>query len=324
MKNGDVFVYASQTRDTLIAVAKLYYIGQMHQNDIASLMGLSRPKVSRMLKDARNRKIVQFQITTPESHFESLQQKIESAFSLRKVFVTPSETLPERTKLKACQTAADYFSSVIKDGDNIGITWGSTTNVVIQNISERFMSNVHVYQLCAGLSSQILFLDGHEMTKQLSKTIHARHHVLNAPFIVNSGLMKNLLLQEPEIHKHFNAFEKIDVALVGMGSSDPAKSSTFLADYISLKESIELVEQGYAADIVGYRLQKDGALADIPLNERVMSIGLDNLKRVPIVITVACGEDKVSSVIAAARGKYFNTLIIDEIAAIAIINKLGL
>jgi DNA-binding transcriptional regulator LsrR (DeoR family) len=55
-----------------------------------------------------------------------------------------------------------------------------------------------------------------------------------------------------------------------------------------------------------------------------MSIGLDTLKNVPDVIAVACGEEKVASIIAAARGKYINTLVIDEIAAIAVINKLGL
>jgi DNA-binding transcriptional regulator LsrR (DeoR family) len=195
---------------------------------------------------------------------------------------------------------------------------------MIQFIRDRYFSGIHVYQLCAGLTSQKLFLDGHETTKLLANAIHAEHHVLNAPFIVNSGLMKNLLLQEPEIQKHFSAFEKLDIAIVGMGSSDPAGSITYLADYISLKESVELVENGYMADIAGFRLHEDGTVADIPLNERVMSVGLDTLKKVPVVIAVACGEDKVASVMAAAKGKYINTLVIDEIAAIAIINKMGI
>ena len=314
----------SQTKDALISVAKLYYVGNMNQNEIAALMGLSRPKVSRMLKIARDKKIVQFQIRTPESHYESLQEKIQSYFSLKKVLVSPTEASSERTKISVCQTAASYLSSIVKDRDSLGIVWGSTTSGMIPYLENRHLNGVHVYQLSAGLTSQQLFIDGHETTKLLAKAIHAKYHVLNAPFIVNSGLMKNLLLQEPEIQNHFNAFEHLNIAIVGMGSSDPAKSISYIADYISLKESIELVEKGYAADISGYRLNKDGSLADIPLNERVMSIGLDVLKRVPIVIAVACGEDKAESVIASARGKYINTLIIDEIAAIAIINKLGL
>jgi len=313
-----------QTRDALITVAKLYYLGNMNQGDIADLLGLSRPKISRMLKDARNRKIVQFRITTPESHYEDMQRKIESAFSLKKVLVAPTDTIFEKTKMGVCSLAADYFSSIVKDGDNIGIVWGSTTSGIIPFVKRRELPSVNVYQLSAGLTSKNLTHDGLETTKLLAMAIGAQPHVVNAPFIVNSGLMKSLLLQEPEISKHFSAFDSIDVAVVGMGSSNPAKSITYLADYITLDESVKLAEAGYSADIVGFRLHEDGALADIPLNERVMSIGLDILKNVPIVIAVACGEDKVASILAAARGRYINTLVIDEIAAIAIIKKMGM
>ena len=311
-----------QTRDALISVAKLYYIGNMNQNDIAVLMGLSRPKISRMLKMARDKKIVQFQITTPESHYLKLQEKFAAAFGLQKVLIVPTETSPEKTKMSVCQTAAVYLSSVIKDGDSLGIVWGSTTSGMIGFLQDRRLKGTKVYQLCGGLTSQHLYLDGHETTKLLAKALHARHYVLNAPFMVNSGLMKTLLLEEPEIQKHFSAFDNLDIAIVGMGSSDPAKSLTYLADYISLNESADLAKKGLSADIVGYRLNNDGTLADIPQNERVISIGLETLKKIPNVIAVACGEDKVSSIIAATSGKYINTLIIDEIAAIAIINKL--
>lgn len=313
-----------QTRDTLISVAKLYYIGNMNQNDIAELMGTSRPKISRMLKMARDKKIVQFQITTPESHYLKLQEKIAEAFELGKVLVTPTETSFEIMKMNVCKTAAEYLSTVIKDGDSLGIVWGSTTSGMIQFMRDRRLKGSKVYQLCGGLASLHLYLDGHETTKLIAKAINAKHFVLNAPFMVNSGLMKSLLLQEPEIKKHFEAFENLDIAVVGMGSSDPAKSLTYLADYITLEESKELVKQGYAADVVGYRLDKDGSMADIPLNERVISIGLDTLRNVPNVIAVACGEDKVSSIITAVKGKYINTLVIDEIAALAIVNKLAL
>jgi DNA-binding transcriptional regulator LsrR (DeoR family) len=296
----------------------------MNQNDIAVLMGLSRPKISRMLKMARDKRIVQFQITTPESHYIKLQEKIASAFALKKVLVSPTETSSENTKMGVCKTAADHLSSIIKDGESLGIVWGSTTSGMIQFLQERRLKGAKVYQLCGGLTSQHLYLDGHETTKQLAQALHAKHYVLNSPFMVNSGLMKNLLLQEPEIKNHFMAFKNIDIAVVGMGSSDPANSLPYLADYITLKESVELIEKGFAADVVGYRLNEDGTMADIPQNERVISIGLETLKSIPNVIAVACGEDKVMSIIAAARGKYINTLVIDEIAAIAIINKLAL
>jgi len=315
---------ASNYRESLITAAKLYYIGDMDQKDIAELMGISRPTISRMLKDARARHIVRFQIATPETHYEGLQTQIAEALSLAQVIVVPTDQSPERTKKDVCRQAAELFCASVKDGDVIGVAWGSTTSDMIHFVPKLSRAGIRVYQLCAGLASRILSLDGHEATKQLAEALNAEPHVLNAPFVVNSGLMKNLLLQEPEIARHFSMFEHLDIAIVGMGSSDPALSTTYMADYITLKEAAELVERGLAADICGYRLHENGDVADIPLNERLVSVSPATLKQTPQVIAVACGEEKTLSIVAAARGGYITTLVIDEICAIAVLKRLGL
>lgn len=313
----------SSYRESLITVAKLYYLGNMPQNDIAKLMGLSRPKISRMLKSARDMKIVQFQITTPSSHYSSLEQKIRDAFGLRKVIVVPSEPSADATKQNVGKALADYFSSIIKDNDIIGIAWGSTTSSILRHMQDMQTSGTSIWQLCAGLPTQVLELDGHEITKRLANSIHAEFHVLNAPFVVNNALLQKLLMEEPEISHHFSMFNKMDIAIVGLGSTNPSHSMTYQGHYITLEESRELVDMGCAADICGHRLYEDGAPANVYLEERMVSIGLPALKRIPNVIGTACGEDKTTSIIATARGGYINTLVIDEIAAIAVIKKLG-
>ncbi|MDR1796237.1 MAG: hypothetical protein LBR44_02150 [Clostridiales Family XIII bacterium] len=313
----------SQYKDALIAVAKLYYYGNMKQSSIAELTGLSRPKVSRMLQDARNKKIVQINIVTPESHYQNLEKKLCEELGLLKAVIVPTELTPEKTKRSVCRAAAEQFSQVVRDGARVGITWGTTTSGIIEYIPRRKWSGVGVYQLCAGVSAHQLFLDGHETTKQLAEALSGKPHVLNAPFVVNGKLMKQLLLEEPEIRNHFSMLEALDVAVVGLGSSDPAQSITYLADYISLEESRELTESGCAADVCGYRLRENGELADIPLNDRIISIEPETLKKLPLVLAVASGEEKALSILAAARGGYINSIVADEIAAIAVLKKLG-
>jgi DNA-binding transcriptional regulator LsrR (DeoR family) len=311
-------------RESLITVAKLYYQGNLSQVEIAGMMGLSRPKVSRMLKDARQRKIVQFSVATPSSHYRELERKIEDAFSMKKVIVVPTEPSHEVTKKQAGRAGAEYLASIVKDGDIIGLTWGSSTGHLIRHIPQLNLSGVQVYQLSAAVPEQSFSLDGHELTKRLATALNADYHVLNSPFIVNSALLKQLLMEEPQIKNHFERIKQMDVALVGLGSSDPALSVTYMSGYITLEESHELVRLGCAADICGHRILENGKLANIPLNERVISIELDTLRKAPNVIAVACGEDKVVSMGAALRGKWVNTLVTDEIAAIALITKLGL
>ena len=47
---------------TLLKVAELYYLDKMNQNDIAKIIGVSRPSISRMLEEAREKQIVKISI----------------------------------------------------------------------------------------------------------------------------------------------------------------------------------------------------------------------------------------------------------------------
>jgi DNA-binding transcriptional regulator LsrR (DeoR family) len=58
------------------------------------------------------------------------------------------------------------------------------------------------------------------------------------------------------------------------------------------------------------------------LVQDIMSIELHELSRVPEVIAVAGGEQKVDAIIGASRAKYINTLITDELTAQRIFEKL--
>lgn len=308
-------------RELLINIAKLYYMGNMSQDEIANLMGISRPKVSRMLKAARDMNIVKFTISTPPSHYLNLAQRIRQHFGLEHVIVVESDATKDLSKQSVSKAAAEYFSSILQDNSVIGIAWGSTISNILKYLPQLQTSNCSVWQLTAGLPSQMLELDGHEITKRLAAKLNASWNIINAPFIVQNKLLKDLLIREPEIANHFSAFEKMDIAIVGLGSSDPYASMTYRGNYITYEESKQLVDNGCAADLCGHRITPDAQSADTFLTGRVIAIDLETLKKIPQVIAVAAGEDKVISIIAASRGKFIKTLIIDELAAISVIKK---
>jgi DNA-binding transcriptional regulator LsrR (DeoR family) len=296
-------------------------MGNMSQDEIANLMGLSRPKVSRMLKAARDMNIVKFTISTPPSHYLNLAQRIRQHFGLEHVIVVESDMTKELSKQNVSRVAAEYFMSILRDNSVIGLAWGSTISNILKFIPQQQTSNCSVWQLTAGLPSQTLELDGHEITKRLAARLNASWHIINAPFIVQNKLLRDLLIREPEIANHFAAFEKMDIAIVGLGSSDPYSSMTYRGNYITFAESKQLVENGCAADLCGHRITADARPAETFLTGRVIAIELEALKKVPQVIAVASGEDKAVSIVAASRGQYIKTLIIDELAAISVIKR---
>lgn len=306
-------------RSNLIKVAKLYYIGNMSQDQIATILGVSRPKISRMLKLCREKKIVEFKINTSPSSNLEIASKIKEHFHLKDVIVVPSCSQLEDCKACVGEAAAEYLNQHLKPKTMIGITWGTTTNYMVKNFKPKQLAErSFVIQLSGGLHSQSMSLDGRELVKTLALKLNANWLLLQTPLVVQNKLLKKLLIEEPEIKRHFYMFNEIDIAFVGLGSSHPEESVTYKAGYITKAEAVQLEAEGYGADICGHRLDGDGNEVETLLTDRVLSVSLETLKKVPLVVGIGAGEEKAHSIIAGAKGKYLDALIIDEVAAIAV------
>jgi DNA-binding transcriptional regulator LsrR (DeoR family) len=50
---------------------------------------------------------------------------------------------------------------------------------------------------------------------------------------------------------------------------------------------------------------------EFPGSDRLVAVELETLQQIPVVIAVAAGRERVTSLIAAARKGYFNELVTD-------------
>ncbi|MFL6555747.1 MAG: helix-turn-helix domain-containing protein, partial [Bacillus sp. (in: firmicutes)] len=71
----------------VIEAAKLYYLLDYNQNEIAKKLGVSRPTVSRLLQQAKSDGIVQINILDPTEDVENLARQLEKKFNLKKAIV---------------------------------------------------------------------------------------------------------------------------------------------------------------------------------------------------------------------------------------------
>jgi deoxyribonucleoside regulator len=316
----DMFMSNTSIRENLVTVAKLYYVGDLSQDEIAKIMGVSRPKVCRMLKICREKGIVQFNINTTTSHYATLAKKIKNHFSLKEVIVVPSDMSPELSKRNVGKRAAQFLAEHLEENMLIGMAWGSTLRHMVQEYHfDRAIPGGRVIQLTGGLHTQSIDMDGREMAKALAIKLGANWLLMQVPLVVQSKLLRDLLMQEPELTSHFGLFDKMNLAVVGLGSCLPNESITYKAGYISLEESAQLVQSGAVADICGHRISLDGLPANTFLSDRILSVNLESPKKTPLVVGIGSGEEKAFSIIAAARGGYVNTFIIDELAAMSVI-----
>lgn len=136
-----------------IDVAKLYYKSDYSQQQIANKLNLSRPTVSRLLQYAKDKGFVQINISDPIEDNISLEEKLCKKYNLDvvKIAYSPLNTSSE-IKKSISMKAAEYLYEIAKDGDIIGVSWGTTIYKMALNLKHKALKGVQIVQLKGGIS----------------------------------------------------------------------------------------------------------------------------------------------------------------------------
>lgn len=303
----------------LINIAKLYYIEGLSQEQIAKEIHISRPTVSRMLKLSINEGIVQIRIDDISSYGLELGKKLKQKFDINHVIVIPGSDNLEESKNNVGAAAARYLESSMQSGSLLGIAWGTTLSQVVKNIGQNSLKKIDIIQLIGGVGNRTKDTDANSMALSLSKALNGDSYLLQAPFMVQSKVLRDLLLDEPHIRQHFEKIHEASIAVVGLGSTNPELSAQFRSGHITFEDAKRLRNEGAVGDICGRYIDINGSQCHTALNDRMIAVTLEDLKTIPIVIGVAAGEKKTDIIIAALRGKFIDVLITDENAAISVL-----
>lgn len=307
-------------RDLKIKVAKMYYIEGLSQEAIAKEIHVSRPSVSRMLKSCIGEGIVQIKIDDVSSFGKELGKKIVDTYGIETAIVVPQSYSVEADKEKVGQAAASYIESLLSPGMLIGIAWGTTIYSIVKNIKPNSFLQADVIQLVGGARNNTPDTDANMMALNLAKALNGDSYILQAPFMVQSKILRDLLMEEPHVKNHFQKIKDTDLAIIGLGSTKPELSAQFRSGHITMEDSEKLISEGAMGDICGSYIDINGHICNSALSDRMIAVSLPDLKRIPTVIGVAAGEKKADIIVGALRGRYIDVLITDEKAAVSVLN----
>ena|GEM_PF-1212502 len=317
-----------ETRETYSKIATLYYMGEQSQEEIARMFSISRFKVSRVLKRCRELNIVEFRIHNKPHHLNDLETRIEELLPIQKcMVVSPGSTVGE-SKANVGKAAAKYLADVLKDDMLVGLDWGSTLQTMVRAFSpSRKYSGCLFVQISGSIASQSAmdagYMDGHDIVKSLAAKAGADWSLFPAPYIVKEKKLRDMLLKEIAFQSHISHFSKLDLAFLGVGSFEPDVNMPFYRQYLSSAECALLKKEARTGELLSCKLDIHGNVLPSLLTGRVLTIELETLRNVPEVVVLAAGRDKTQSLIAGARGGYFKTMIITEIAALSVLEFLG-
>lgn len=306
----------------VIEAAKLYYLLDFTQSEIAKKLGVSRPTVSRLLQQAKAEGIVQIKINDPTEEVEKLSLELENNFWLKKALVTSVPAYEDHLiKNYLGGATAEYLNQIVKDEDVIGVTWGTTLYHVAIELKQKFVRNVQVVQLKGGVSHAETNTYASEVMYLFGKAFNCTPHHLPLPAIVDHVVVKQAMERDRHIRAIMDLGKQANIAVTTMGSVKK-DSLLFKMGYFT-EADLKSLNQKAVGDICSRFFDQNGLICNQDLNERTLGIELEDLKGKEHSILVAGGADKINGIYGALMGNYANTLITDQFTARFLLDKLA-
>jgi len=302
--------------DLLSEVARLYYEKNLTQSEISRSIHTSRSTVSRLLQEARDRRVVEIVIHYPWDRSSAIEQELQQKFQLNNVRVLDSRGRKGNEALRGVALlAARYIDGIIKDSSIVGLSWGRMVYQTVQLLQPERELSIKAVQLF-GTAIPNNKVDGSEVVRQFANKYKGQYFSLHAPLFVENPDLKNLLMQDPHIKETLTLAQKADIIITGIGSLDSSlsPSQTWLG-YLSKQEIENLRRRGAVGHICAHHYDVDGQILEIDLHQGIIGAGLTPLHTAPQVIGIASGPEKSRAILGALRGRHINTLITDDVTA---------
>jgi DNA-binding transcriptional regulator LsrR (DeoR family) len=302
-------------RDLLAQVASMYYEQDMTQNEIAEVLGLSRVKIYRLLKQAKEAGIVHIVIDWAVQRDAALEQAICTAFGLREALVMRTSTEDSSRGLSRLgQLAARYLEGLLKEATTMAICLGRTTYEVIHAIRPDFQSRVRVVQAMGSSPYSLDQYDSSSLVRQLAQKLGGEALYLLSPAIADSSEAAVTIRSQREIKRTLNAARSADIALIDIGNLDPAISGIVKAGAMEADELLALSDAGAVGDIAWQIYRLNGELYPCDFNRRVIGITLEELLHIPTTFAVAMGVEKAVAIVGALHSRAIDVLCTDDTA----------
>lgn len=309
--------------DLLVRVSELYYQQGLSQQEISQIMGISRPTISRLLDEAKDLGVVEIIVHSPIHKHAQLSCALRNAFGLRDALVLAGEYEYGKSLSRCAEEAAHFLCTVLENNQSIGISWGRALEALCNAMPVTEYYNVNVVQMVGCLGTGNPRVDGLELALRISKKLGGTYSNIYAPVYVDSELVHNYLISEPQIEMTLKKALSVDIIVSGIGSLDDPNGSLYQSGCYTAEDRAELMRRGAVSSLLGRMFDAEGH--ELTLDNRfVISAPLEAMRHPAWSIGINVGADKAACTLAAVRGRYLNTLVVDEPLAREMLRLSGL
>jgi DNA-binding transcriptional regulator LsrR (DeoR family) len=306
-------------------IARMYYERDMSQSTIAEQLGLSQATVSRLFKRARQEGVIRISVSVPQGVYSELEEQLIDRYQLRDAIVVDSiRSDDDKVIMRELGAAASYYvESVVKQNDVIGLSsWSSTLLAVVDALHPvPRKAEIRVLQILGGVGNPSAETHANRLTARFADLVGGTAVFLPAPGVVGSEAARQVLLDDVYVRQALELFGQVTLALVGIGAVQPSSLLAASGNIFSEEELNLLKSNNAVGDILLHFFDNDGNPVKTVLEDRVVSMSLEQLRKVDRAIAVAGGRRKFEAIRGALRGRWINILITDRFTAEGLVKE---
>ncbi len=299
--------------ELMYAAARLYYVEEATQAEVADALGTSRATVSRLLAEARRQGVVQIDVRPPAPSINSdLAARTASALGLEHVHLSEGSAAPHLGASLAPPLSAALRQTGLRSGDVLLVASGRSLYEAAQFELPR-LPGVLVVPTVGGQDETDAWYHTNEIARAVAVKINGRPVFLHAPALPGPELHVGLQ-REPSIRRVLALWREAACAVVGIGAPPSTRdsiSNSIPTDVPGLDHAV--------GDICLRFFDEAGTPITYPGIERLMALELGDLQDLPTVIAVAVGPEKVAGIVAGSQAGYFNQLVTDAPTALLLL-----
>ncbi len=245
---------------------------------------------------------------------DHMEEILKKELGYKKIIVVPGDSdEDENVQREIGSAAALYLSSIIRHGDTIALTGGSTIKEIVRSFPRMDFKDALIVPARGSLGRNI-DIQSNNLVAALAEKLGAPYKLLNVPDNLSTESFE-VLLREKEIKEVVEQIKKAHILILGIGRADKMAERRGLSN-----EDIKgLIAQGAVGEAFGTYFGEEGKVI-----RRISSvgIGLDDFTQVEHVIAATGGSSKAEAIEAVRLKNENAVLITDEGAARRIVTIL--
>lgn len=307
----DTFMDASDDfgdarRDLFAKIARLYYVEDMNQRQIAEQLNISVASVSRALSKAKDLNIVRISIEETREEFHKIEIALEQRYNIRECMVAGRFDNKDDVYADMASMATGLFARLLKRDDVLGIGWGGDLRGLAQNIGRASVGRIDIVPISGAPEHVGPAVQPAAIASALHEHIDSDVHEVQIPGLASSAAQRSSLMKSDDFRPVRRLWNRLDTVILNVEALD-GKSNGFF----SVDQQKELKALGGVCVVNGSVLDADGNLVDHPYAENVVAVELDEIRHVRNVAVVATGASSAKALRAVLAAGLAHVLIID-------------